>query len=267
MNYLRSQQLEQFDRDGFLVVPHFLTAPELADVKTDIASICQATATLTTDAGGFNLEKEGGNSFDGSKTALRPGLLRKIQGAAFYVPAVQRAFTSPKMVDCMVDVMDSPNVYYHSSKVMFKPARGGSRKPWHQDAAYWRSYEPNQITVWIAIDDATEANGCIWAIPGSHKLGLIPHVQQELQVPESRINLRDAIAVPVQPGGLLIFHSLVLHMSEANTSDQPRCAIICDYDPSPNPCLDVPGLQDPRAKRPAGLRPDGAWPLREALAH
>lgn len=257
MKYLTQQQMEQFQKEGFLVVPNFLTAQELNDVRTDIERVCRENAHLTKDTGGFNLEKEGGNAFDQTKAALRPGLLRKIQGAVQYVPAVKRVFTSKKMLDCMEDIM-GPNLYYHSSKVMFKPAKGGSPKPWHQDAAYWKNYEPNQVTVWIAIDDATEENGCVWAIPGSHKLGLVPHVDAELQVPESEIDMKKAAAVPVKSGGLLIFHSLVLHMSKANTSDKPRCAIICDYDPSPYPAIDAKGCPEADA--------NGVWKLREAKA-
>jgi phytanoyl-CoA hydroxylase len=255
LKFLSQQQLEQFKRDGYLVIPNFLTPAELADVKADIDRVCRENAHLTKDTGGFNLEKEGGYAFDQTKAALRPGMLRKIQGAVKYVPGVKRVFTSKKMLDCMEDIM-GPSLYYHSSKVMFKPANGGSPKPWHQDAAYWKNYEPNQVTVWIAIDDATEENGCVWGLPGSHKLGLVPHVKEELQVPESEIDMKKAAPVPVKAGGLLIFHSLVLHMSKANTSDKPRCAIICDYDPSPYPAID--------AKDCPEIDASGVWKLREA---
>jgi len=266
LKYLTQPQMDQFHRDGYLVVQDFLTPQELAAAKSGIERVCREQSALRKDKGGFNLEKEGGDAFDHTKDALRPGMLRKIQGAVFYVPAVREVFTSQKMIDCMQDIMDSPSIYYHSSKVMFKPARGGSPKPWHQDAAYWKDYEPSQVTVWIAIDDATEENGCVWAIQGSHKLGLVPHVHRELQVPESEIDLKKAVPVPVKPGGLLIFHSLVLHMSKANTSDKPRCAIICDYDPSPNPSIDRRFLNEPEATRPPGVREDGVWPLREEKA-
>jgi ectoine hydroxylase-related dioxygenase (phytanoyl-CoA dioxygenase family) len=265
MKYLSQQQLEQFQRDGYLVIPNFLTNQELADVKADIGRVCQEKAHLTKDEGGFNVEKVGGDAFDHTKPALRAGMLRKIQGAVFYVPAVRRVFTSKKMVDCMEDIM-GPNIYYHSSKVMFKPANGGSPKPWHQDAAYWKNYEPNQITVWIAIDDATEENGCVWAIPGSHKLGLVPHVSRELQVPESQLDLKKAVPVPVQSGGLLIFHSLVLHMSKANTSDKPRCAIICDYDPAPNPTIDAYPREGFDPTKYPGMSDNKVWTLRAGKA-
>ena len=237
MKFLSAEQFARFERDGYLVVDRFLSAGEVARVKEGIERACQERRNMSQDADGFNLEKENDASLDTTANAKQPGMFRKIQGAVFHVPPVREVFTSKKMIDCMEDVM-GPSIHYHSSKVMFKPAHGGAAKPWHQDAAYWKEYEPNQVTVWIALDDATEENGCVWGIPGSHKLGLIPHVAKELQIEESRIDARKAVPVPVRSGGLLIFHSLVLHMSKKNTSDKNRWAIICDYDPQPFPSMD-----------------------------
>jgi len=255
MKYLTQEQYERFGRDGYLVIDDFLTSEETTRTRDGIDKVCQARADMTKDADGFNLEKVGGNSVAANGEAIKPGMFRKIQGAVAHIPEVADVFTSEKMLDCMEDLM-GPNIYYHSSKVMFKPP-GGSAKPWHQDAAYWRQFDPNQITVWIAMDNATEENGCIWAIPGSHKLGHIPHVKAELQVDESRIDLNDAVPVPVPAGGLLIFHSLVLHQSAKNESDKTRWAIICDYDCLPN------GSHDLRDWIPSGMRDDKVWPLRE----
>ena len=244
------------------MVDDFLPPAEVERVRADINAVSQRQARLDKDRGGFNLEKASGLNTDPNAEVLRAGLLRKIQGAVFYVPAVKDVFTGPKMLDCMEDIM-GPEIYYHSSKVMFKPARSGSAKPWHQDAAYWKNYLPNQVTVWIAIDDATKENGCVWGIPGSHKLGLIDHVKTELQVEESRIDLSQAQPVPVKSGGLLIFHSLVLHMSKKNESEKTRWAIICDYDPEANPCIDISfAPEDLDRSEFKGLREDNVWPLR-----
>jgi ectoine hydroxylase-related dioxygenase (phytanoyl-CoA dioxygenase family) len=255
LNYLTPEQLERFQHDGFLVIEDFLTSEEIARTRYGIVRVSDEAAELEHDTPGFNFEKQNGASaFE--DVAIRKGVLRKIQGAVFYVPEVAEVFTGDKMLSCMEDLM-GPDIYYHSSKVMFKPP-GGVAKPWHQDAAYWREYASNQITVWIAIDDATQENGCVWAIPGSHKLGLIPHVKKELQVEDSMIDLKHAIPVRVPAGGLLIFHSLVLHMSEKNESDKTRWAIICDYDCLPNPAIDAhetaPHLPDAMEER--------VWPLR-----
>jgi phytanoyl-CoA hydroxylase len=260
MKYLTTEQNARFNQEGFIVIDGFLDRSAVARVEGGIAKVCARHAQSDRDAGNFNLEKVGDDSFNAAATAKRPGMLRKIQGAVFEVPEVREVFTSNPMLDCMEDLM-GPEIYYHSSKVMFKPANGGAPKPWHQDAAYWTQYASNQITVWIAIHDAGEENGCVWAIPGSHRLGLIPHVAKELQVPESRIDVGAAVPVPVKAGGLLIFHSLVLHMSKRNTSDKDRWAIICDYDCQPNAAND--GKANWSA---AGVDPSGVWPLRVSSA-
>lgn len=236
MKFLTKQQYDQFSTLGYLVINDFLSADEVRKTMCGIERVCSGRASMASDADGFNLEKVD-DDISSDAPAKKSGMFRKIQGAVFHVPEVRAIFASEKILNCMEDLMGTP-IYYHSSKVMFKPANGGAAKPWHQDAAYWKQFEPRQITVWIALDDATEENGCVWAIPRSHKLGLIPHVSKELQVEESRIDLSKAAPVPVRSGGLLIFHSLVLHMSKKNLSDKNRCAIICDYDCLPNPAQD-----------------------------
>ncbi len=261
MKHLSSEQLKQYREDGYMVIPDFLSQDEVRRTQDGIQKVILKRKNQTSDQGGFNLEKVGDENFNAAAKAKEAGLFRKIQGAALYVPEIRDIFTGKKTLDVMEDLM-GPDLYYHSSKVMFKPANGGAPKPWHQDAAYWRQYDPRQITIWIALDDATEENGCVWAIPGSHKLGHIPHVHQELQVEESRIDLKKAIPVPVKSGGLLIFDSLVLHMSKKNTSDKNRCAIICDYDSLPNPAIDM--WPDDPGQNLSGIPESKVWALRHS---
>ncbi|MBA3710201.1 MAG: phytanoyl-CoA dioxygenase family protein [Planctomycetes bacterium] len=260
MKYLTQAQLDRFNQDGYLVIDGFLDPAEVTRVEADIARVAASAIGMERNRGAFSLEKVGDESFNAEAPAKRPGMLRKIQNAVMEVPEVRNTFTSEKILDCMEDLMES-DIYYHSSKVMFKPAGGGAPKPWHQDAAYWTQYASNQITVWIAIHDAKAENGCVWAIPGSHKLGLIPHGEIELQVQDAQIDASQAIPVPVKPGGLLIFHSLVLHMSHKNTSNQDRWAIICDYDCLPNPVLD-----EWKGRGIDGIDERGVWTLRKRAA-
>jgi ectoine hydroxylase-related dioxygenase (phytanoyl-CoA dioxygenase family) len=118
---------------------------------------------------------------------------------------------------------------------MFKPARHGGIKPWHQDYAYWASLKPEQVTCWMALDEATPENGCMQLIPGSHKWGLVKHIREELQVDPKNLPMEMVKIAPMKPGSILCFHVLTFHYSGPNTSDKSRRALIVDYDPNKRP--------------------------------
>ncbi len=99
--------------------------------------------------------------------------------------------------------------------------------PWHQDNGYGRLVPANDLTVWIALDDCDTNNGCLWVHPGSQKLGDLPHHGEH--------GLRAAdvegagIALPMQAGDAVMFGSLLLHRSLANTTSGTRVAMYVRY--------------------------------------
>ncbi|MBI3923645.1 MAG: phytanoyl-CoA dioxygenase family protein, partial [Armatimonadetes bacterium] len=102
----------------------------------------------------------------------------------------------------------------------------------HQDNAYFRvSPADHVITCWCALDDATVENGCMFYIPGSHRLGLVDHKAVEntphLIPPEFQED--KAVAVPIRTGGCIFHHSLVLHKSPPNRTASWRRAFVCHY--------------------------------------
>ncbi|XP_032904817.1 phytanoyl-CoA dioxygenase domain-containing protein 1 isoform X2 [Amblyraja radiata] len=114
-----------------------------------------------------------------------------------------------------------------------QPRIGGEVNP-HQDATFLYT-EPlgSIIGFWIAIEDSTEENSCLWFIPGSHKAGitrrwlrspkgehpLLKFMGQERNYPDDEF-----ISVPVKKGGLILIHGQVVHKSALNTSDKSRHA-------------------------------------------
>ncbi|MGH7143454.1 MAG: phytanoyl-CoA dioxygenase family protein, partial [Planctomycetota bacterium] len=215
---------------------------------------------LDHDEGGFNLEKvhQNGevNSFSGP--VVGAGILRKIQEITAYSAMFRDFIHGPKMLDLVEDLIGD-TIFYHSSKLMFKPARHGGVKPWHQDYAYWASTKPEQVTAWLALDDATPENGCMQLIPGSHKGGLVKHGKQELQLETSQIAQDKVKVAPMKAGSILVFHVLTMHYSGPNTSDKSRRALIADYDP--NPRLSKLGFSEDTL-----LRINGRMPTAEEVA-
>jgi phytanoyl-CoA hydroxylase len=113
-----------------------------------------------------------------------------------------------------------------------KPAKVGSAIPPHQDNAYFCQQPPDMLTVWIAIDPATEANGPVTYLAGSHHWGLLPH-----QPSGVRGNSLGLVQLPptnparqfvglLEPGDALIHHCETIHFSAPNPSPQSRLGLL-----------------------------------------
>ena len=126
--------------------------------------------------------------------------------------------------------------YLFNEQFVVKGAKKGASFAWHQDGAYVGFDHPAYLTVWIALDDATEANGCVFILPRNldEQPGIDPHEWVE-DGTEMNGYSGDDPGTPVEcPAGSIVgFSSLTLHRSGPNTTDRPRRAYICQYSPEP----------------------------------
>ena len=134
-------------------------------------------------------------------------------------------------------------VYHYHSKMIMKDAKIGGAWAWHQDYGYWYQNGvlfPLLTSVFIAVDPATRANGCLQVLKGSHHAGRINHVltgdqagadQDRVQHLQQRLDL---IYVEMQPGDALFFDANLLHRSDQNRSDNARWSMICCYNAARN---------------------------------
>lgn len=107
----------------------------------------------------------------------------------------------------------------------------------HQDYYYIRNEPNTMLAAWIAMEDVDEENGCLWVIPGSQKLGLLPHgkvknvEEHEPWTDETEgIDLDKQIPVKMKKGDILFFHNLLIHSSNRNRStDRWRRSYVCHY--------------------------------------
>ena len=106
--------------------------------------------------------------------------------------------------------------------------------PWHQDCAYWISMpDTRAVSCWVALDEATRDNGCMWYVPGSHLAPVRPHR------PSSRgggalmcdASEEEGVAVEISPGSCIFHHGATLHYSRGNSTDRRRRAFITNFRP------------------------------------
>jgi ectoine hydroxylase-related dioxygenase (phytanoyl-CoA dioxygenase family) len=117
--------------------------------------------------------------------------------------------------------------------------RDGKAVSWHQDASYWPLTPSQAVTVWLAIDDADRGNACMRYIPGTHVLG---HLTWKLSETDEANVLNQTVPdvgrygepvyVELRAGEASLHSDLLLHGSEANTSDRRRCGLTLRYTPS-----------------------------------
>lgn len=108
----------------------------------------------------------------------------------------------------------------------------------HQDYYYIKNDPMTMIAAWVAMEEnIDEENGCLWVLPGSHKLGLLPHgAVKNLDEHESwteeteGIDTSQQIAVPMEKGDILFFSELLIHSSTKNKSTTRwRRSYVCHY--------------------------------------
>ena len=114
-----------------------------------------------------------------------------------------------------------------------KPPLSNSITPWHQDCAYWINMpDKRAVSAWMPLDKASLENGCMWYVPGSHKLPMREHqstAKNGALVCEG--NEQEAVYVELDPGSVVLHHGATVHYSRGNTSKFQRRAMIVNLRP------------------------------------
>lgn len=116
---------------------------------------------------------------------------------------------------------------------IFKQPGIGGEVRWHQDGSYLISGSPGIVGVWVAVEDATETNGCLWMQPGAHHGPLRERYAVDWATGEAELTSIDEtpwtgrakpVPVPVPAGSVVLFHERMPHYSSENQSDRSRHA-------------------------------------------
>jgi ectoine hydroxylase-related dioxygenase (phytanoyl-CoA dioxygenase family) len=113
-----------------------------------------------------------------------------------------------------------------------KPPHARTELPWHQDNGYAPTEPAEYVTCWLALEDATLENGCIWVLPGSHRNGPVRHRMADRTFRTGWTGNEPGVAAPVPSGAVLVFSSLLFHRSGPNVTDRTRRAWILQYCPA-----------------------------------
>jgi ectoine hydroxylase-related dioxygenase (phytanoyl-CoA dioxygenase family) len=217
---LSAEDVRQFEADGYVIIRELLTAEE-----TDLlGQVARADRELN-QARSARADGEGG--------AVELVVRNELAEDTVY-GAIVRA---EPLVQAMEQLLGD-EVYHYHHKMILKEPRVGGAWTWHQDYGYWYNNGclfPDMGSCMIAVDRATQKNGCLQVIRGSHKMGRIDHLQRGDQTGadqervDAALERLERVYVELEPGAAVIFHGNTLHRSDQNHSDDPRWAFICCY--------------------------------------
>ncbi len=135
----------------------------------------------------------------------------------------------PAILD-MVEQLIGPDICLWNMSFFAKPALNGKKTPYHQDGEYWPIKPLATCTVWIAVDEATQENGCLRYIPGSHKANRLmahevnddPNYTLNRELVKAEYDESEAEDLILPAGGMAFHDVYIAHGSEENRSPHPR---------------------------------------------
>jgi ectoine hydroxylase len=219
---LSAEQLAQYERDGFLFFPALFTAAEVATLRREAARVSEVDCAY--------IFREGDSG--SAKSMFR---LHEPDGPTAS-PAFRAAAHSQRVLRTAQQVLGTDAVYLHHSKVNMKAAIEGTAWSWHQDFGSWHLdgiAEPNMATFMIMLDDSTELSGCLYFVPGSHRIGRSDPYWDDstayklwaVKPKDMRSYLKqfpEPVAIKGKAGSAAIFHCNLLHASGHNLSADDR---------------------------------------------
>jgi len=255
-NVVAPELIEQFRRDGFVVVPDLLNSEEIdrfAPLVTEAVDRRQAHDERPLEA-----KSRYEQSFQQCQNLWEDS------------PGVLHLTFHPRLGRVAAELLGVDAVRLWHDQALFKEPGGRVTDP-HQDQPYWPIAETDTITAWVPLDGSTLDNGCMGYVPGSHRVGLQKFVNIFFGEPddllaEPALDGSDPEFVEVPRGSVAFHHGLTAHLARPNRTDRVRRVHTMIYFadgstrglPQPHPSVDRDGIE-------VGQRIDGpvtpiVWP-------
>ncbi len=246
---LSELQLQQFARDGYLIVPNCasndLRQRMIASVE---ASLSPAIGPLEYEADVHYPGAPSSKSVPGGMTPrrllnayARDAVFREWASMPVIVQSVKQLIAVEQTV--VNRLMLTQN---HHNCIMTKMPSYSSSTNWHQDIRYWSYDRPELMNVWLALGDEYAEKGSMRFIPGSHKLELDRgrfdadlFLRQDL--PENKALIETAVSAELKAGDVLFFHCRTFHVAGANLTQEPKYSVVFSYHAEDN--RPIPGTR------------------------
>jgi ectoine hydroxylase-related dioxygenase (phytanoyl-CoA dioxygenase family) len=232
---LGDAQLAAFERDGFVKVAAFAERAVGDAMLERVVELARRAADGVDIAPAFVLPEQQAELAARDRADVRPeDLVSKVFRLA-RDPVFHQFAVADRTTRLAAQLLGSDDLDVFLSQFIFKNA-GAWGQPWHQDSYYFPFDPPRPVLgVWLAISEATLANGCLHVLPGSHREPIKTHVDDRrpnanygyVEIVDH--DMSGSVPVLMQPGDLLLFDSHLMHRSTDNETDGVRAAMVFHY--------------------------------------
>jgi phytanoyl-CoA hydroxylase len=221
---LTSDQIASYRANGFLVIPDFLSEDELAlwreRVDAAVASRERRRLAKSTEMAG--------DSYYDNVFIQRVNLWQDNEG-------IRQLMIDARLGKLAAELAGVDGIrIWHDQALIKQP--WGNPTGWHLDNPYWSFSSRQSISIWVALDDATLENGCLYFIPGSHKTATYDNVGIGQNIGDlfrayPEWGKQKAVAAPMKAGSCSFHTGLTAHGAGANMTPGFRRAMTCAYMP------------------------------------
>lgn len=231
---LTPAQVAEFHERGYLAIPSISSPAEVGLLREVFVRLFAAKAG-----------RDEGAHFDmvtHDDDTDAPPKLPQIINPVNYAPELRQTVFRANAAAIARQLL-GPQMTAAFEHAILKPARHGAATPWHQDEATRAdaNFDYEQVSIWMPLQDATEANGCLHYVAGSNHGAVLPHRSPQS---DPRIHAIEcaggfdpatATPCPLPAGGAVIHHGRTLHYAGPNATDLPRCAYVLAFEVPPKP--------------------------------
>jgi ectoine hydroxylase-related dioxygenase (phytanoyl-CoA dioxygenase family) len=210
-------KIDYFRENGFVQVDNILNEAEVNELRQHLEEVmgAQGGNSLATD-------QEGGDYF--KVLNQRVNTWRDHGGMARFV-------LSNRFADAAKQLTGFGGIRLFHDHALFKMPHDSKPTPWHQDLPYWPMNENGALSIWIALDDVDESNGCMMFVPKSQKIKNLKAVSlvnpEDIfsQAGAAELDRNTAAVVRMKAGSCTFHDGLTFHYAHANRTDKPRRAL------------------------------------------
>ena len=229
---LSDNQVQFFIDNGYISVPNLIKSDEIEELREDAVRIAR---------GGYPCEAVQPVSENLNDDQVLANILC-IHQPHFISPIMEKYVKHPELCGVLSQITAAHIPFWDGSvkcmqSMLFIKPSGFQGQSWHQDEIYIPTRDRSLIGGWIAMDDATVENGCLWVIPGSHQMGYLysqkPHGNPDEfdSADLESYGFDETLEVPIEvkTGTVVFFNGYLLHRSRKNRGQTYRRVLVNHY--------------------------------------